>query len=120
MKNLPLIIHDDILRKKHLIVANLNSKFYKVLFDSIQKTFNNNMLSSLKTIGSNIREVEFIQCSVKEPKEYRNILNYFLKAEKLSFNSCSFRNLYKQSDDQVLELENLRELLIKQSCLTVS
>ena len=114
------MIYDDILRKKHLIVGNLSSKLYKVFFDSIFKTFNVNMLSCLKTIGSNIREIEFMNSSVKEPKEFKNMLSNFPKQEKLTFNGCSFRKHYKNSDAQVLELVNLNELVLKHCCLTVN
>ncbi|CAO1434129.1 unnamed protein product [Diamesa tonsa] len=119
MKNLPLMIYDDILRKKHLIVGNLNFKFYKVFFDSIFKTFNMNMLACMKKIGLNFREIEFMLSSVSDPKVFKNILINFPNAEKLTFNGCSFRKHNKNLSAQVLELVNLNELVMKQSCLKV-
>ena len=102
MKQLPLIIHDDILRQKHLDVTNLNPRFYKVLFDTIRKSFNTDMLSSLNEIGPSIREIEFVQCYVKKPKVIKKILSNFLLVEKLTFIDSSFRQHRIKSNDEVL------------------
>lgn len=119
MKKLPLTINGHHWRRNHMIGGKLNYNFYKVEINMI-KSFGTKMLSNLKKIGSNMREIEFAYCMVKEPKVFKDILNNFPKAEKLTFNGCSFRKIYKESHDSVLELVKLDELVIKQSCLTVN
>ena len=119
MKNLPLIIRADILRETPLIVGKW--KFHKVIFISINKRYNKAKLPSLKSIGRNIREIEFVHCSGIKLQVLQNILRFFPKVEKLTFHTSRFRNRYKESDkNNILELKYLKELVIKQNCLRVS
>lgn len=118
MKRLTLTICGDLSRKDHLTLGNW--KFYKVVFKSINKSLNKDMLSKLTTIGAYVHEIEFIECSVHDPKVFQNILRNFLKVEKLTFLECMFRNHLKISDTDVLELENLKELVFKQHSLMVN
>lgn len=118
MKKLPLTICGDLLRKKHMTIGNW--KFYKVIFKSINKSFNSESLSKLKAIGSNVREIKFIDCYVNEPKVFQYILRNFLEVEKITFDKCTFRKRFKKSDTEVLELKNLNELVFKQQNLMVN
>lgn len=118
MKKLPLIIRGDTLRANHLTIGNW--KFYKVKFKSIKNSFNSEMLSRLKRIGTSIREVDFDHCYVSKQKVFQNILRNFPKLEKLTFESCSFRFRYQKSKVNVLKLQNLNELELNNSCLMVN
>ncbi|CAO1435058.1 unnamed protein product [Diamesa hyperborea] len=117
MKKLPLVIRADILRPTPLIVGKW--KFYKVYFISIEKKYNKK-LPSLKSIGKNIREIEFVHCSGMKLQVLQNILKFFPKVEKLTFHTSRFRDRFKAGDkNTVIELKYLKELVIKQNCLRV-
>lgn len=118
MKRIPLIIHGDKLTKKQLIVGNWN--FHKVVFKSIDKNLNTEILYSLESIRSNIREIEFIDCCVGEEKVFQNILEYFPIVEKLSFINCSIKFPNQKSNAEVLKLENLNELVLMGSTMEVN
>ena len=116
MKKLQLIICGDKLRKNHLTVGNW--KFRKVAFRSVDD--NVAMLSSLKTIGYNIREIDFDSCHNITIDAFKKILMNFPKVEKLSCISCSFQNDCIKIDTKCLELENLKELVLEDCRLNVN
>ena len=115
MKKLPLFITYEKMMKKKLIVEN--RMFYRVSFASEDKFFNTKMLSSLKNIGSNVREIEFIYSCVRDVNAFQNILRNFPKVEKLKLKMCIFS--IQQTNAIVLKLEHLKELELDSSCANV-
>ena len=118
MKKLQLIIRGNTLRQNHLTVGNW--KFHKVVFRLVDDVYNEAMLSSLKTIGYNIREIDFYFCHNITLDAFKNILMNFPKVEKLSFLHCSFKYDLIKIDTKCLELENLKELVLDDCCLNVN
>ena len=103
--------------KKLLVVEN--RMFYKVRFESKNKSFNTEMLSSLKKLGSNVREIEFIHLWICDVDVFQNILRNFPKVEKMQFKRCYNDLLHQQSNDIVLKLEHLKELELDSSWANV-
>ena len=117
MKKLPLFISHEKMMKKNLVVEN--RMFYKVRFESKTNNFNTEMLSSLKKIGSNVRELEFNRSCVSDVNVFQNILRNFPKIEKIQFHKCHNYFPYQQSNANVLKLEHLKELELFHSCPNV-
>ena len=117
MKKLPLFISHEKMMKKNFIVEN--RMFYKVRFESKEKSFNTEMLSSLKKIGLNVREIEFNRSFVSDVNVFQNILRNFPKIEKIQFHKCHNYFPYQQSNANVLKLEHLKELELADSCANV-
>ena len=115
MKKLPLFISHEKMMKKDLVVEN--RMFNKVRLESKDKSFNTDMISSLKKIGSNVREIEFIFFWVRDVDVFQNILRNFPKVEKITMRACMFQN--QQSNANVLKLEHLKELELDNSCADV-
>ena len=114
MKKLPLIICGD---KTTMDVLTIGErKFYKVVFELIHDIFNTDMLSSLNTIGFNIREIEINNCYDMKLEEFQNILRIFPKAEKLTCDDIYFT----KSEIDILEHESLNEVVLKKCSLRVN
>ena len=118
MKKLPLFITSEKIMKKNLVVEN--RMFYKVRFESKTNSFNTEMLSSLKKIGSNVRVIDFFNLRVCDVDVFQNILRNFPKIEKMKFNNCHNYLTDQQSNvANVLKLEHLKELELDNSCANV-
>ena len=113
MKKLPLIICGDKTTMDVLTIGD--RKFYKVVFKLIQDRFNTDMLSSLNTIGSSIREIEINDCYDMNLEEFQNILRIFPKAEKLTCDGCYFT----KSEIDILVHESLNEVVLNRCSLEV-
>ena len=101
--------------KKNLVVEN--RMFYKVRFESKTNSFNTEMLSCLKKIGSNVREIKFRHFWVHDVNVFQNILRNFPKIEKMKLNNCHNYLTDQQSNvANVLKLEHLKELELDNSC----
>ncbi|CAO1320509.1 unnamed protein product [Diamesa hyperborea] len=117
MMCLPLTIRLPKLERKRFIVEN--RMFYEVNFIQMEKTYNAENVASLKKMGSNVREINFIDCHVRNNNEYQRILNNFPKVEKLSFVQCSFYYPYQKLEANVFKSENLTSLELQDSCFLI-
>ena len=117
MKKLPLFISHEKMVKKNLVVEN--RMFYKVRFESKTNSFDTEMLSSLKKIGSNVRVIDFINLRVCDVDVFQNILRNFPKIEKIHFHKCHNNFPYQQLNAYVLKLEHLKELELNHSSANV-
>lgn len=116
MKKLPLIIRAEILREKLLIVENW--KFHKVIFKSLIMNFNT--FPIMVPIGSQVREIKFVDCSQIRLEVLQYILWNFPEVEKISFYDRCMENRIHESNKNMFQLENLKELVLKQNCLKVN
>ena len=112
MKNIPLVLRGNLFRDNHLIVRNFNSKFYKIVFKSNYDNYDANMLSSLKKIGSNIREIKFTDCIFISIEFFMNILRTFPEAKKVTFEGCFIP--FTKYDEDFLDFPNLTDLVLKE------
>ena len=78
------------------------------------------MLSSLKTIGSNIREIEFHNCWQMKLYVFQNILRNFPNVKKLTCYNCKFESHLTDSQLKYLELDSLNEVVLNKCNLEVN